>query len=153
MKKTPFRLTWLVMTGFMAWGTSASATLGETFTTTARQTATTTVRQLSTTYASYTDHLTTQDSGLKIHEYADSNGMVFAVTWNGPAKPNLSELLGTYFPAYQESHQQTPSGSLTQFHANYSGLVIHTGGHGMNFSGRIYLAEQVPEGINAETLP
>lgn len=148
--------TWLacpVVAGLMAWATPAPATLGEAFSEGTAQPGTAAVRQFSTSHASYTDHLATQDSGLQIHEYADASGIVFAVTWNGPAKPNLSELLGTYFPAYQESHGQTPSGSLTQFHANYAGLVIHTGGHGLNFSGRIYLADQVPEGVSAETLP
>lgn len=47
----------------------------------------------------YTRHdLTRSNAGL-VHEFTNGSGQVFAVTWQGPGKPDLRLLLGPYFTA------------------------------------------------------
>jgi hypothetical protein len=35
-------------------------------------------------------------NGITVKQYVSANGVVFAVSWSGPSKPNLVELLGSY---------------------------------------------------------
>ena len=45
-------------------------------------------------YANYQLHEIQLPSGTVVREFAGSGGKVFAVAWNGPAVPNLREILG-----------------------------------------------------------
>src|ERR1700684_3447439 len=52
-------------------------------------------------------HEVQSSSGTTIREYVSSAGTVFAVAWQGPWLPNLRQILGTYFDAYQRTLQGT----------------------------------------------
>src|SRR5208283_5213491 len=43
------------------------------------------------------------DSGMRIQEFSNRAGVVFAVTWSGPALPNLRRLLGAHFADYSRA--------------------------------------------------
>src|SRR5579863_9263026 len=45
-------------------------------------------------------------SGTLLTEYLNAAGKVYAVTWHGPALPNLRQVLGNYFVNYQAAAQQ-----------------------------------------------
>ena len=47
--------------------------------------------------ASYRE--TVLNTGTVVHEYLDSTGTVYAITWKGPFQPDLKTLLGRYFQA------------------------------------------------------
>ncbi|AOK18969.1 hypothetical protein WT26_23630 [Burkholderia cepacia] len=51
---------------------------------------------------SYTVKQTNLVGGTALREYLDSDGIVFAVAWNGPFTPNLAELFGPYMAKYQK---------------------------------------------------
>lgn len=109
----------------------------------------------STARSGYTTHTITNSDGLIVHEYASSSGTVFAVAWNGPYKPNLQQLLGSYFSTYTtaaEEARQTRGRSLSQFHSSQSSLVIHEGGRMRAFLGFAYVPALVPSGINVNQL-
>ena len=40
------------------------------------------------------------DNGMRVREFVNRKGIVFAVTWAGPAAPDLQRLLGTQFAVY-----------------------------------------------------
>src|SRR5690348_17204730 len=40
-------------------------------------------------------------NGTDVREYVSPSGVIFAVSWSGPAMPNLQQTLGTYFAQYQ----------------------------------------------------
>ncbi len=40
-------------------------------------------------------------SGTVVTEFLTPNGAVYAVSWHGPALPNLRQILGNYFARYQ----------------------------------------------------
>ena len=54
---------------------------------------------------------TSQDNAVTIKEYADENGFIYAVSWQGPHHPDLATLLGRYFPEYKVAIAITLTGS------------------------------------------
>lgn len=132
----------------------AYGSLGEKYTSVTTDQARLKATLNSTVRSSYTDHVITQDSGLVVHEYANSDTTVFAVAWQGPVMPNLEQLLGTYFSSFVSARQgkTTSAGGLSQFHSQQSDLVIHSSGRLGAFSGIIYVPSLVPSGVNAESL-
>lgn len=112
------------------------------------------VKATTTTQTSYTDHTITQSSGTVIHEYTNSAGTVFAVTWSGPIKPDLQQLLGSYFSSFVAARSDRSSNqvSLSQLHSSQSSLVIHSSGHVGAFTGLVYVPSLVPSGVTVEDL-
>lgn len=104
--------------------------------------------------ASYTDNVITQSSGVVVHEYTNSDGTVFAVTWHGPVQPDLQTLLGSYFADYVDARKSRTGAqrNLSQLHSSTSSLVIHAGGHRGAFAGRAYLPSLVPSDVTVEDL-
>ncbi len=88
------------------------------------------------------------DPGIRVREFLNSNGVVFAVSWSGPVMPDLRPLLGAHYAAY--------SGGLTAL--NHPGLhrsvrlaspdlVVESGGHLRAYTGRAYLPALIPVGV------
>ena len=81
--------------------------------------------------------------GTVVREYVSSEGMVFGVAWQGPKLPDLSALLGEYFPRYQAAlpvpvHRRTPVSVHTD------GLIVEIDGQMRAFHGRAYLPNLMP---------
>ncbi len=89
-------------------------------------------------------------SGTSVREYASPAGTVFAVSWDGPTLPDLSQLLGAYFPQYLSAVQ---GGGIGTQLVRQSGLVVYSAGHMRAFRGRAYLPPLQPQGVLAEQLP
>ncbi|TFV89668.1 DUF2844 domain-containing protein [Oxalobacteraceae bacterium OM1] len=101
--------------------------------------------------AAYTVHERQTEAGTTVQEYADANGKVFAVRWNGPAKPDVRRLLGTYFSEYTTAANEG-RGTLRRAGVERNGLVVRSGGHLRAFSGFAYLADAFPAGVTPEDL-
>jgi hypothetical protein len=104
-----------------------------------------------TPHAGYEVHELTLPSGTLVREYVTTSGNVFAVAWNGPSKPNLSQLLGPYF-ADLNAAARTGRGGHNHLDLSRSDLVIQAGGHMRAFSGRAYLVAAVPAGVSSDEL-
>jgi len=106
----------------------------------------------STSGGTYTVHEYTLDSGTVVREYAQSSGMVFAVSWEGPVMPNLQQLLGsehfTTFTAAARSRGRSGGPMVLQ----QSGLVVRSTGHMRAFAGQAYLPGQLPQGVSIEDI-
>lgn len=90
--------------------------------------------------------------GVTVNEYS-AGGVVFAVTWSGPVMPDLSQILGSYFPQYKAAIQARPAGGLNAPVAVQTGqLVVHAFGHMRAFSGEAYAPALVPSGFDVTTL-
>ena len=98
-------------------------------------------------YANYQLHEIQLPSGTVVREFAGSGGKVFAVAWNGPAVPNLREILGQYFDSYVTAAKAPHSGHH-HLQIRESNLVVQAGGHMRAFSGLAYLPQAVPSGVN-----
>jgi hypothetical protein len=95
-------------------------------------------------------HLEAAD-GTVVREYVSSSGVVFGVAWQGPKVPDLTQLLGAYFPFYQAAlsapvHRRAPVVVHTE------ALVIEMAGHMRAFAGRAYLPDLVPPTIAPEVV-
>jgi uncharacterized protein DUF2844 len=87
----------------------------------------------------------TSDSGMRVREFLTRDGIVFAVTWNGPVVPDLRTLLGPSFASYTEGLAALKHpGTHRSVRLASSALVVESGGHMRAYSGRAYLPLLVP---------
>ena len=95
----------------------------------------------------------TGDGGMRIREFLNRDGTVFAVTWSGPVVPDLRRLLGTNFSIYTAALAGVPQRGLHRsLRITASGLIVETGGHMRAYIGRAYLPALVPVGTSTAEL-
>jgi hypothetical protein len=99
----------------------------------------------------YTLHQMQMPNGTIVREFANADGIVFAVTWRGPFPPDLRQTLGTYFQKYQSAPRAGPHGH-THDVVQEPDLVVHSGGHLRAFLGNAYVPQLVPQGVSIEQL-
>jgi hypothetical protein len=141
----------------LATGMSAHAELGQapTWPATSASPATRLVQHVSSAAVPYTVDETTLSSGTVVREYVGQNGTVFAVVWHGPQMAPLNTLLGTYFPSYLQGVRDARAaygGGLGPANVQLQGLIVQSGGHMGNFTGRAYLPQALPQGISPDDL-
>lgn len=110
----------------------------------------------STQSGRYTARSSTLESGTVVSEYATPAGLVFAVAWEGPTLPDLSNLLGNYFPTFKEKADASRANRNvgTPLHIDSEGLVMRSSGRMRNFSGYAYAPDLIPAGVNiSDILP
>ena len=106
----------------------------------------------TTSTVQYDVHEITND-GMTVHEYVTRQGQVFAISWQGPFKPDLRQLLGDYFSRYQSAAGAVPrAGSHRLFAVNTPDLVIESTGHLRAFQGLAYIPSLVPSGVSVSQL-
>ncbi len=100
----------------------------------------------SRTAAGYTMQEMTLPSGTVIREFISASGMVFGVAWQGPAPPDLQQLLGRYFPGFASA----PRGPHGRGYARteQGNLVVENTGHTGAMHGHAYLTDGLPAGVN-----
>ena len=93
------------------------------------------------------------DNGMRIREFLNRKGIVFAVTWAGPAAPDLQQLLGTQFAVYTTALSgRARLGLQRSVRVATPDLVVEIEGHPRNFSGRAWLSTMMPIGVSAAEL-
>ena len=89
--------------------------------------------------------------GAVIREYVSPDGRVFGVSWRSPVLPDLSQLLGSYFPRVQRAVQaRRQRGGPLVIHSE--DFVYFSGGRMMNFHGRAYVPALLPKNTSAEVV-
>ncbi|HWX11867.1 MAG TPA: DUF2844 domain-containing protein [Trinickia sp.] len=108
----------------------------------------------TTAPANYTVKETTLSSGTLVREYIAPNGTVFGIAWIGPRPPDLSELLGSYFPQYVSriNALRAQQGRRGPIAVEDSGLVVRTGGHMGSFAGQAWLPQALPAGVSGDDI-
>lgn len=104
------------------------------------------------TASAYAVQQVAHETGTIVREYADTNGTVFAVSWQGPVKPDLKQLLGQYFQPFIDgsaASQHVGTGPITLRDTN---LVVHSGGHPRAFFGSAYVPTLIPQGVVIDAL-
>ena len=97
----------------------------------------------------YAVHAITLPSGTVVREYVAPSGLVFGVAWDGPTLPDLRATLGDAFDRYV-SVSATRRGAALAVSA--SDLVVYSGGHLRAFTGRAYLPQALPSGVDASVV-
>jgi hypothetical protein len=97
----------------------------------------------------YAQHERLLGNGTTVREFSRADGLVFAVSWEGPVLPDLNELLGEYFTTFmkgvKQDHQRGRRGS--PLHLASNGLVVSSTGRMRHFLGSAYAPTLVPAGL------
>jgi hypothetical protein len=93
-------------------------------------------------------------NNIVVREFLSPAGKVFAVAWEGPGRPDLQQLLGTYFDTFTKAAQaqKTHHTGRAPLSVQQSGLVVQMGGHARLLVGRAYVPQMVPSGVNVEEI-
>ena len=102
----------------------------------------------------YAVHEMRAASGTIVREYVGPSGTVFAVAWQGPWLPDLRQVLGDYFDRYQQAARaararSTGHGPLV---VDDPGLFVQIVGHPRAFSGKAYVPQLMPAGVQPESI-
>jgi hypothetical protein len=99
----------------------------------------------------YTMRATYGAGGVTIHEYVLPSNVVFAVTWQGPVRPDMSALLGSYFPNFTNAAAERARGVGPMIEHN-GDFHIESAGRAGRFFGKAYLPRLVPDTVRVEQL-
>jgi len=110
--------------------------------------------ELHTTSMQHYDlHEISTSAGTRVHEYTTPQGMVFAVTWQGPLPPDLRQLFGSYYDQFQSAAAtQARPGMHRQLTIAAGDLVVQSAGHLRDFRGRAYVPSLLPAGVSVAEL-
>lgn len=104
---------------------------------------------------SYARHELTRTNDGLAREFTNADGLVFAVTWSGPGKPDLRTLLGQYFTTFQ-ANSELIARAAHSFRrppqVNQPDLQIQTGGHMGWFNGVAFVPSLAPPGFDTTEL-
>jgi hypothetical protein len=94
---------------------------------------------------------TTDANQIRVRQYVGPSGQVYAVSWDGPAMPDVAALLGTWFDRYRQgaSAALSTANSLHSSRVDGSDLVVETAVRLRHFSGRAWLPDALPAGVAA----
>lgn len=90
-------------------------------------------------------------SGTIVREYISPGGKVFAVSWHGPAIPDLQQTLGTYFEQYKAA-AGTSRGGHHHLTVRQPDLVAHAGGHMRAWAGQAYVPSLLPPNFSVDDI-
>lgn len=110
---------------------------------------TTVLASASSPASNYQMRDTTLATGTQVREYVSANGIVFAVTWDGPVLPDLKALLGKHFDTMVAESARLPRAGRSRIAINRPELVINSGGHMRAFEGSAWIPAEFPAGFTA----
>jgi hypothetical protein len=111
-----------------------------------------TTQSLTAAGARYTDVRRTLPSQVVVHEFSDAGGKVFAVSWSGPFKPDLKQLLGTHFEKYRELGARAQRGDRSRQQVDTGEAVVVSTGRMGAFEGRAWLPASLPAGFDPQEM-
>lgn len=141
--------------GCMLYSTTALAELGGSLRSVTVDQGRMSARLNSVEMGRYKRHELTRPNGGMVREFTNADGAVFAVTWSGPGKPDLSSLLGRYFATLQAKSTATARTMHTLRRppqVAQANLQIQTGGHMGWFHGVAFIPSLAPAGFSTSDL-
>ena len=88
-----------------------------------------------------------------VREYISSEGIVFAVAWQGLIHPDLTPLLGSYAAEYEISLRQTPpKPGRRHLQVKTNNVIVEKWGHMRNLQGRAYIPALLPPGVSIDEI-
>jgi hypothetical protein len=103
--------------------------------------------------AAYTVHVMTLANGGTVKEFERSDGVVFAIAWRGPSRPDLRQLLGSRFEVMQSDILVRNGRRLrAPLIDERSDFVLHSAGHSGAFIGSAYLPQMAPADFSLSDL-
>jgi len=100
----------------------------------------------TTSTAAYSVRESRDANGVTIREYVLPSNVVFAVTWEGPIRPDMTALLGSYFPSYVSAGESRARGTGPLIESN-GDFRIESAGRLGHFFGMAYLPRLLPANV------
>jgi hypothetical protein len=98
-------------------------------------------------------HTLSLSNGGEVREYVNASGVVYAVRWSGPGKPDLESLLGGHFATFQADNPGGAHHGLRRPpQVSRSNLRVVTGGRPGAFWGYAWLPQNAPAGFDPASL-
>lgn len=99
----------------------------------------------------YTMRVSRDANGVTVREYVLPTNVVFAVTWDGPVRPDMTSLIGSYFPRAVSTSAMhgRGTGPLIDRSADFQ---IESAGAPGHASGKAFLPRLVPTNVRVEDL-
>jgi hypothetical protein len=103
--------------------------------------------------AGYAVHEIKAASGLTVHEYVSAEGKVFAVSWRGPRIPDLRQMLGSSYEAFEQARAATPT-HYDHRHLSIETpqLVVQSSGYLRSFVGRAWVPALLPQNFSVTSI-
>ncbi|MFM0499319.1 DUF2844 domain-containing protein [Paraburkholderia caffeinilytica] len=105
----------------------------------------------SSASAVYTVRESRNADGVTIREYVLPTNVVFAVTWQGPVRPDMTALLGSYFQTAVSAAENRARGTGPLIERN-GDIQIESVGRPGSFFGKAVLPRLVPANVRADDL-
>jgi hypothetical protein len=86
----------------------------------------------------------TTPAGVHVREYLTAGGTVFALTWQGPVRPDLRQMLGSYYARYAQGAGAPHAGGHRHLAVTQPGLVVESNGRMRAFYGRAWDPSLLP---------
>ena len=107
-----------------------------------------------TNSGAYAMHEMRAASGTTVREFVSTSGAVFGVAWQGPAIPDLRQILGAYFVPFTQAAQaaraqRSGHGPVVIATPDF---VVEQSGHPRAFTGRAYIPQLVPAGVLTDSI-
>ena len=131
------------------------ATLGAAPSTDARQSSRslrTTPPAASAIESTYSVHESQTADAVTVRDYASPANVVFALTWQGPTRPDMQALLGSYFQGFVAAAHRTARGTRPLIGRD-GDLRIESVGHQGAFAGKAWVPRLAPASVDVEALP
>jgi len=96
----------------------------------------------------YSIHEMHAPNNVVVREFVSPGGQVFGVAWQGPSRPDLSQVLGPYFAPFTEAAKKLHRTGRGPLIVQQPGLVVEMGGHARSFFGMAYVPQMVPAGVS-----
>ena len=93
-------------------------------------------------------------NGIVVREYVSLSGNVFGVAWQGRTHPDLRQVLGAYYDTYMKAvqaqrAQRRGHGPVV---IEQPGLTVQITGHIGALTGRAYIPQNLPPGVQPEVI-
>jgi len=102
--------------------------------------------------AGYSVNSSVLANGSTVREYVGADGLVFAVSWNGPFLPDLRTLLGEHFAAMTAEAARHPKAGHSQLHVERPEVSIESTGHMRAYAGRAWINARLPAGFTVQDI-
>jgi hypothetical protein len=104
-----------------------------------------------TTSAAVTVHEISTGYGTSVREFAGADGKVFAVSWSGPVNPDLRQVLGSYYPQFEQA-ASSAHGNHRHLSIELPGLVVQNHGRLRAFAGRAWVPSMLPVNFSVDDI-
>jgi hypothetical protein len=147
------KLSYIILTLFVASGSMAHAALGGEIAAMETESKALNVKPTLSPSTRYTTYEFAQHK-VTIHQFASANGKIFAVAWKGQTHPNLAALMGTHYSDFQKALAQAKKNyhGRAPVEIEVDGFHLEMGGHAMSVYGRAWLINQLPPQVDTREL-